>query len=163
MDVICTFYFALFESNSQVLAEKKWKEVTTSFSFPPSATNASFILRKYYLSLLHHYEQVYYFEVHAWIPVSTGVQNLLTCQLFNFWAFINYWFSFILFDLSDAWQKTAPISTHAVDDPVQPSAEIQVAPLRQQRLPEAESTTPAKRQRINVSESLPGGSFLSPL
>ncbi|KVI00435.1 ARID/BRIGHT DNA-binding domain-containing protein, partial [Cynara cardunculus var. scolymus] len=51
-----------------VLEEKKWKEVTNSFSFPPSATNASFILRKYYMSLIHHFEQVYYFKAKAWTP-----------------------------------------------------------------------------------------------
>ncbi|CAM8898974.1 unnamed protein product [Rhodiola kirilowii] len=32
------------------------------FNFPSSATNASFVLRKYYISLLHHYEQLYYFK-----------------------------------------------------------------------------------------------------
>lgn len=50
----------------QVLDEKRWKEVTATFSFPSSATNASFILRKYYLSLLQHYEQVYYFKAKGW-------------------------------------------------------------------------------------------------
>ncbi|WOH13524.1 hypothetical protein DCAR_0833034 [Daucus carota subsp. sativus] len=50
----------------RVLGEKRWKEVTATFSFPSSATNASFILRKYYLSLLQHYEQVYYFKAKGW-------------------------------------------------------------------------------------------------
>ncbi|KVI08297.1 ARID/BRIGHT DNA-binding domain-containing protein [Cynara cardunculus var. scolymus] len=52
----------------RVLEEKKWREVTNCFSFPPSATNASFILRKYYMSLIHHFEQVYYFKAKAWTP-----------------------------------------------------------------------------------------------
>ncbi|WOH08266.1 hypothetical protein DCAR_0727704 [Daucus carota subsp. sativus] len=50
----------------RILNEKRWKEVTTVFSFPSSATNASFILRKYYLSLLQHYEQIYYFKAKGW-------------------------------------------------------------------------------------------------
>ncbi|CAM8898976.1 unnamed protein product [Rhodiola kirilowii] len=46
----------------KLVREKKWKEVTAVFNFPSSATNASFVLRKYYISLLHHYEQIYYFK-----------------------------------------------------------------------------------------------------
>ncbi|KAI3738864.1 hypothetical protein L2E82_29075 [Cichorium intybus] len=57
----------------KVLEEKKWKEVTNSFNFPPSATNASFIIRKYYMSLIHHFEQVYYFKAKAWTPVSSDI------------------------------------------------------------------------------------------
>ncbi|CAK9155315.1 unnamed protein product [Ilex paraguariensis] len=57
---------------SEVLGERRWKEVTTIFSFPPSATNASFILRKYYISLLHHYEQIYFFKAKGWTPLHTG-------------------------------------------------------------------------------------------
>ncbi|KAI5078739.1 hypothetical protein GOP47_0006410 [Adiantum capillus-veneris] len=45
----------------QVIRERKWKEVTVVFHFPPTTTSASFVLRKYYVSLLHHYEQVYFF------------------------------------------------------------------------------------------------------
>ncbi|KAJ3697400.1 hypothetical protein LUZ61_001105 [Rhynchospora tenuis] len=45
----------------KVITERRWKEVTASFTFPSTATNASFILRKYYFSLLNHYEQLYFF------------------------------------------------------------------------------------------------------
>ncbi|KAH9312998.1 hypothetical protein KI387_028033, partial [Taxus chinensis] len=45
----------------QVIRDRKWKEITSVFNFPSTATNASFVLRKYYISLLHHYEQVYFF------------------------------------------------------------------------------------------------------
>ncbi|XP_057812685.2 high mobility group B protein 15 [Cryptomeria japonica] len=45
----------------QVIKDRKWKEITAVFNFPSTATNASFVLRKYYISLLHHYEQVYFF------------------------------------------------------------------------------------------------------
>ncbi|MFS8018970.1 putative transcription factor & chromatin remodeling ARID-HMG family [Helianthus anomalus] len=65
----------------KVLDEKKWREVTNCFSFPPSATNASFILRKYYMSLVHHFEQVYYFKAKAWTPVPTDTwQGTKTAQ-----------------------------------------------------------------------------------
>eukprot|EP00249_Psilotum_nudum_P011337 c23109_g1_i1 orf=934-2460(+) len=47
----------------QVIKDRKWKEVTVAFNFPPTTTSASFVLRKYYMSLLHHYEQVYFFGV----------------------------------------------------------------------------------------------------
>nr|ABK24816.1 unknown [Picea sitchensis] len=45
----------------QVIKDRKWKDITAIFNFPPTATNASFVLRKYYISLLYHYEQVYFF------------------------------------------------------------------------------------------------------
>eukprot|EP00249_Psilotum_nudum_P010117 c22342_g2_i1 orf=759-2105(+) len=48
---------------SQVIRDRKWKEVTTAFNFPPTTTSASYVLRKYYISLVHHYEQVYFFGV----------------------------------------------------------------------------------------------------
>lgn len=47
----------------QVIKERKWKEVTVVFNFPPTTTSASYVLRKYYITLLHHYEQVYFFGV----------------------------------------------------------------------------------------------------
>ncbi|KAJ7570281.1 hypothetical protein O6H91_01G113100 [Diphasiastrum complanatum] len=44
----------------QVIKNRIWKEIKAVFEFPRTATNASFVLRKYYTSLLHHYEQVYF-------------------------------------------------------------------------------------------------------
>ncbi|KAI3775955.1 hypothetical protein L1987_45715 [Smallanthus sonchifolius] len=87
----------------KVLEEKKWREVTNCFSFPPSATNASFILRKYYMSLVHHFEQVYYFKAKAWTPVPT-----------------------------DTWQstKTTMTSTTEMNKPL---SEIQETSLKRQR------------------------------
>ncbi|KAG4207838.1 hypothetical protein ERO13_A03G094500v2 [Gossypium hirsutum] len=55
----------------QIIKERRWKEVTAIFNFPSTATNASFVLRKYYLSLLHHYEQIYFFKARGWVPVSS--------------------------------------------------------------------------------------------
>ncbi|EXC16957.1 High mobility group B protein 15 [Morus notabilis] len=50
----------------KILRDKKWKEVTSLFNFPSTATNASFVLRKYYHSLLRHFEQIYYFKSHGY-------------------------------------------------------------------------------------------------
>ncbi|KAL1178751.1 hypothetical protein V6Z11_A03G115700 [Gossypium hirsutum] len=55
----------------KIIKERRWKEVTAIFNFPSTATNASFVLRKYYLSLLHHYEQIYFFKARGWVPVSS--------------------------------------------------------------------------------------------
>ncbi|XWS35132.1 hypothetical protein CRYUN_Cryun21dG0099900 [Craigia yunnanensis] len=55
----------------KIIRERRWKEVTAIFNFPSTATNASFVLRKYYVSLLHHYEQIYFFKARGWIPVSS--------------------------------------------------------------------------------------------
>ncbi|KAA8523491.1 hypothetical protein F0562_009914 [Nyssa sinensis] len=46
----------------KVIRDRKWKEVIGVFNFPSTITSASFVLRKYYLSLLYHFEQVYYFQ-----------------------------------------------------------------------------------------------------
>lgn len=46
----------------KVIKDRKWKEVIGVFSFPSTITSASFVLRKYYLSLLYHFEQVYLFQ-----------------------------------------------------------------------------------------------------
>ncbi|KAL4186646.1 hypothetical protein AMTRI_Chr09g15120 [Amborella trichopoda] len=46
----------------KVIGDRKWKDVIAAFNFPPTTTSASFVLRKYYISLLHHYEQVYFFR-----------------------------------------------------------------------------------------------------
>ncbi|KAF4366529.1 hypothetical protein F8388_012465 [Cannabis sativa] len=47
----------------KVVAEKKWREVGTIFMFSPTTTSASFVLRKHYISLLYHYEQVHFFRM----------------------------------------------------------------------------------------------------
>ncbi|KAG9446444.1 hypothetical protein H6P81_012572 [Aristolochia fimbriata] len=52
----------------KIIKDRRWKDVTAVFSFPSTATNASFVLRKYYISLLHHYEQIYFFGARGWIP-----------------------------------------------------------------------------------------------
>ncbi|XP_056854167.1 high mobility group B protein 15-like [Raphanus sativus] len=59
---------------SKIVNERRWKEVTATFVFPPTATNASFVLRKYYFSLLNNYEQVYYFRSNVQ-TLSDSLQN----------------------------------------------------------------------------------------
>ncbi|KAJ6420803.1 hypothetical protein OIU84_028216 [Salix udensis] len=65
----------------KIIRERRWKEVTGVFNFPSTATNASFVLRKYYGSLLRHYEQLYYFKARSWSPVSpVPLQSSLISQ-----------------------------------------------------------------------------------
>ncbi|KAL8162867.1 hypothetical protein V2J09_014356 [Rumex salicifolius] len=59
----------------RILREKKWKDVTATFNFPSTATNASFILRKHYFSLLHHYEQIYYFKAQGWSTLPNAAAS----------------------------------------------------------------------------------------
>ncbi|KAK9270334.1 hypothetical protein L1049_025913 [Liquidambar formosana] len=47
----------------KVVVEKKWREISSVFNFSPTTTSASYVLRKHYYSLLHHYEQVYFFKL----------------------------------------------------------------------------------------------------
>ncbi|XP_054790700.1 high mobility group B protein 9 [Prosopis cineraria] len=53
----------------KVVVDKKWREVGNVFRFSPTTTSASFVLRKHYLGLLYHYEQVHFFKARG--PVST--------------------------------------------------------------------------------------------
>ncbi|GAA0185693.1 hypothetical protein LIER_32981 [Lithospermum erythrorhizon] len=46
----------------KAIRDRRWREVTAAFKFPSSLTSGSFALRKCYLSLLYHFEQVYYFR-----------------------------------------------------------------------------------------------------
>ncbi|KAG9159851.1 hypothetical protein Leryth_007867, partial [Lithospermum erythrorhizon] len=46
----------------QVVGDRRWREVTAAFKFPSSLTSGTYSLRKCYLSLLYHFEQVYYFR-----------------------------------------------------------------------------------------------------
>lgn len=46
---------------AQVTTQKSWKGVAKAFGLPPTITSASYILRKFYTGLLHHFEQLYFF------------------------------------------------------------------------------------------------------
>lgn len=60
---------------AKIVRDRRWKEVTAVFNFPSTATNASFVLRKYYNSLLLHYEQIYHFKAQAWNPLSSDISQ----------------------------------------------------------------------------------------
>ncbi|KAJ8754935.1 hypothetical protein K2173_015447 [Erythroxylum novogranatense] len=49
----------------KVIRDHRWKEVISTFNFPSTITSISFVLRKYYMSLLYHFEQVYHFHKEA--------------------------------------------------------------------------------------------------
>ncbi|KAG1334463.1 putative High mobility group B protein 9 [Cocos nucifera] len=61
MDSMRRFHHSMGTRLAYVILEKRLREVVMAFSFPPTTTSASFVLRNRYLSLLHHYEQVYFF------------------------------------------------------------------------------------------------------
>ncbi|CAN7055625.1 unnamed protein product [Brassica oleracea var. botrytis] len=61
----------------KIIHERRWKEVTSKFDFPATATNASFVMRKYYFSLLNNYEQIYFFRTNSQMPPDS-LQNQST-------------------------------------------------------------------------------------
>ncbi|KAH8494891.1 hypothetical protein H0E87_021337 [Populus deltoides] len=65
----------------KVITDRKWKEVITAFNFPTTITSASFVLRKHYLSLLYHFEQVYHFNKQ--IPLVSGTDAMNGKSLVN--------------------------------------------------------------------------------
>ncbi|OVA08881.1 ARID/BRIGHT DNA-binding domain [Macleaya cordata] len=67
----------------KVVIEKKWRDVSTAFRLAPTATSASYVLRKHYLSLLHQYEQVYFFKLQGPLftpTVALPVVKNLACR-----------------------------------------------------------------------------------
>jgi hypothetical protein len=52
--------------------DRKWKEVILAFKFRETLTSASFMVRRYYLSLLYHFEQVYYFRKQGRPTLTAG-------------------------------------------------------------------------------------------
>ncbi|KAK1304913.1 High mobility group B protein 9 [Acorus calamus] len=66
---------ALLSHEDVVVREKRWREVIAVFNFPPTTTSASFVLRKYYISLLHHYEKVYFFRLRGPLVPPEGTHN----------------------------------------------------------------------------------------
>ncbi|KAL4341578.1 hypothetical protein GQ457_08G008070 [Hibiscus cannabinus] len=64
----------------KVIKDRRWKEVIMAFRFPTTLTSVSFVLRKYYLSLLYQFEQVYYFhkQVSSVSTPGTASGNLVT-------------------------------------------------------------------------------------
>lgn len=68
----------------KVIADRRWREVTNGFNFPSTATNASFVLRKYYISLLRHYEQIYFFGAkRCSIPSAVSLISIMPTTTFQ--------------------------------------------------------------------------------
>nr|DAD48147.1 TPA_asm: hypothetical protein HUJ06_018084 [Nelumbo nucifera] len=64
----------------EVIRDHKWRCVISVFNFPSTITNASFVLYKYYISLLHHYEQLYFFRKNIpSVQASNFVAKSLVC------------------------------------------------------------------------------------
>ncbi|EFJ38629.1 hypothetical protein SELMODRAFT_35436, partial [Selaginella moellendorffii] len=61
----------------QVIKDRLWKDIKAVFNFPRTTTSASFVLRKYYTSLLHHYEQVYFFRAEGSLVSPPGNPGFL--------------------------------------------------------------------------------------
>ncbi|KAG0464395.1 hypothetical protein HPP92_020464 [Vanilla planifolia] len=59
----------------RVISDRVWKDVISAFNFPSTITNGSFILRKYYISLLQHYEEVYFFRSKDLATKGTNCAN----------------------------------------------------------------------------------------
>ena len=129
----------------QIIRERRWKEVTGVFNFPSTATNASFVLRKYYGSLLRHYEQLYYFKARSWSPVSPG-QCTEEPPLFSKLDFGVLYFKTIQFFAVPL--QSSLISQCPAQVTVQPSPEYQAAAVKQ--------------QTANIAELCRGVSLLKP-
>ncbi|GKD53232.1 high mobility group B protein 10, partial [Tanacetum coccineum] len=63
LDLHCLFIEVTSRGGfEKIVSDRRWREVMAVFKFGPTITNASFVLRKAYLSLLYHFEQVYFFR-----------------------------------------------------------------------------------------------------
>ncbi|KAH9309408.1 hypothetical protein KI387_037319, partial [Taxus chinensis] len=56
----------------QVIKERRWKEIATALKLPKSIINPSFVLRKHYIDLLYHFEQVHYFGAQGQLSPPPG-------------------------------------------------------------------------------------------
>ncbi|XP_021752740.1 high mobility group B protein 10-like isoform X1 [Chenopodium quinoa] len=60
----------------QVISDRKWEEVVSAFNFV--TIKRSFLLRKYYLSLLYHFEQAYFLKKKAPAVAITDAAEQIT-------------------------------------------------------------------------------------
>lgn len=59
---------------NQVIRDRKWEEVVSAFKPPMTSISRSFLLRKFYVALLYHFEQVYFFRKSApTVPITDAV------------------------------------------------------------------------------------------
>ncbi|XP_038723572.1 high mobility group B protein 15-like [Tripterygium wilfordii] len=113
----------------KIIKEKRWKEVTATFNFPSTATNASFVLRKYYFSLLYHYEQIYFFKARSWTPPMPTDSS-----------------------------QSASTAPHPVQMTIQPSREVQASATYQPRTNAAElpGVAPGQASSANSATTVVG-------
>lgn len=125
--------------DAQIVREKRWKEVTAVFNFPSTATNASFVLRKYYLSLIYHYEQIYFFKAKGWSPCAGMCGDLLKLCYYNFFVGHSNYRSKQK-SCADPFQGlcSPPVPSRSLAEPVRPSPEIQAAAVQPPRVNAAE-------------------------
>ncbi|CAN0875474.1 High mobility group B protein 15 [Linum grandiflorum] len=115
----------------KILREKRWKEVTATFNFPSTATNASFVLRKYYGSLLLHYEQLYFFKAQGWNPAAAA-------------------------PLHTPWVGQAPVQSHVL-----PSQQYQAPPMiNVAELPRARAESATGPSVVGVIDGKFDGGYL---
>ncbi|KAJ7513368.1 hypothetical protein O6H91_24G003300 [Diphasiastrum complanatum] len=70
----------------QVIKLKKWDHIIMKFGLPTQVSGQPFFLRKHYSSLLHHYEQVYFFRREGLLvptPVPLPSPNPISVSRFN--------------------------------------------------------------------------------
>lgn len=60
----------------QVIKDRKWKEIAKGFDFLETLTSASYVLKKWYSTLLHDYEQVYFFRSSEYSAIILSVQKM---------------------------------------------------------------------------------------
>lgn len=82
--ILAEEYNICYHESTQVVRDRKWKEIVMVFNYPSTITSASFILRKYYQSLLYHFEQVYYLRKKV---LSVPPAGTLDC-----WSYLYFWF-----------------------------------------------------------------------
>ncbi|XP_010672469.2 high mobility group B protein 10 [Beta vulgaris subsp. vulgaris] len=63
---------------NQVITDRKWEEVVSAFQFGITSFKRSFVLRKYYLSLLFHFEQAYFLRKKAPAVAMTDAARRIT-------------------------------------------------------------------------------------
>lgn len=73
----------------QVIKDRKWKEIAKGFDFLETLTSASYVLKKWYSTLLHDYEQVYFFRSSEYSAIILSVHKKCHFSLCTFFSVSN--------------------------------------------------------------------------
>ncbi|KAJ7558078.1 hypothetical protein O6H91_04G024300 [Diphasiastrum complanatum] len=75
----------------QVIKERKWKDIVATFGLPTRIPYPAYVLRKLYTSLLHHFEQVYFFGAQGqlvpppdFLPTPSPAPSSLAYDVFTY-------------------------------------------------------------------------------